>query len=601
MRIGKHLAQSTSQLPKAWHLFGTCSNPLVTSHVYSIELTKRVEDGQTTSPTASAAACPAASALPTGERRTIVDRSSGMRRVRRRSGGGRNPRAEHRRGGLAPRQHHLGASLSSGGHGTGRRCARGLDGGLRQWFILLLVPLRAAARGRDRSRRNLLRVAQRRQCGDSALTTTTRCQLRLHRARGGVGRTSGRSHAGHSGCRSRQRREKQLLPHRPVDPQSQRQFVLDRGGPGAKRRQRRGEHPLHSPPQPGHGFRRRGELTLRTGTDHRHVADPPPVVLIRSTDLLAHLQQLPGTAPSANTSRPGLARGGRTRSVVRVGLSRHLLHLAGPPDFRSNIGFAEVFGIDAELEIRFFDATGADVGGGELIVPASSHLQINDVHDHFDLPSNGDLSAVVTVDSFGRVFSYASVLDNLSSDPIYVPGVAADSANSDLVIPAAAATDGAFGTSWRTDLRVLSMWGGASVMVSFIPTDGSEVLSRSFDFEGTGMLGIDDVVSELGGSGSGALLLQATHDMVATVSHLQHRRRRHFRPVRPGLTSHVAPQLRIGCRHPPFRGLSEQRGHGMAQRLSSPIRHGGAPGRPPRPSAGQRPLAYRRAPAHPDQ
>lgn len=206
---------------------------------------------------------------------------------------------------------------------------------------------------------------------------------------------------------------------------------------------------------------------------------------------------------------------GRTRRVD-VGLSRHLLHLAGPPDFRCNIGFAEVFGIDAELGIRFFDASGGNVGGGELVVPASSQLQINDVHDHFDLPTIGDLSAVVTVNNFGRILCYASVLDNLSSDPIYVPGVATNNAATDLVIPAAAATDGAFGTSWRTDMRALSVDGGASVMVSFIPTDGSEVLSRSFDFDGSGMLGIDDIVSELGGSGSGALLLEATHDMVAT-------------------------------------------------------------------------------------
>jgi hypothetical protein len=192
-----------------------------------------------------------------------------------------------------------------------------------------------------------------------------------------------------------------------------------------------------------------------------------------------------------------------------------LFHIAKSDDFRTNVGFVEVLGIDAELELEMIDNRGL-IGSGTVHLPASSHLQINDIFDYLGAPASDAAIINVTVGDFSRVFSYASVVDSWSSDPIYVAGQSPVDADGYLVVPAAASSWGSYGSRWQTDLHAQPVWEDAeSVEITFVPGDGSSPVSKTYYFEGD-PLHIPDVVSDLGGNGSGALILEADGFILAS-------------------------------------------------------------------------------------
>lgn len=197
------------------------------------------------------------------------------------------------------------------------------------------------------------------------------------------------------------------------------------------------------------------------------------------------------------------------------GRRRFLPFLAGQPSFRTNVGFVEVLGIDAELELELLDDRGASVVTRALLVPALSHLQIDDLPDFLGVPDIDGAALVVTVANPARVFAYASVIDNRTQDATFIPAFREYDALSRQIVPAAASTSGAHGTLWRTDLGVLPVGPATAVTVEFLPSDGSSPVSSTVPFAGSGLLVLDDVVAALGATGSGALELDADHAILA--------------------------------------------------------------------------------------
>lgn len=195
---------------------------------------------------------------------------------------------------------------------------------------------------------------------------------------------------------------------------------------------------------------------------------------------------------------------------------RTLLHLAKSADYRTNVGFVEVIGLDAVIDIELFDSLGHCLGSKRVTVPAFGHRQINDVFRFVGATPVDNAMVVSEVRSNARIFSYASVIDNRSGDPVFIPGGSSSDAEDFVVIPAVAAGSGKYGTEWRSDLRAFALGPGALVKVSFMPSDGLEAVSQSFTVDENQLLGIDDVVSVLGGSGSGALTLESSVPLIVT-------------------------------------------------------------------------------------
>ncbi len=196
---------------------------------------------------------------------------------------------------------------------------------------------------------------------------------------------------------------------------------------------------------------------------------------------------------------------------------RTLLHLAKSEDFRSNVGFVELLGLDAEIALEMFDQNGALIGSGTVVLAANSHRQITDIFDFLGAPAQDNARLTVTLTNHARVFSYASVVDNRSGDPMFLPGLSVFDDHASLIVVPVAATPGVHGSLWRTDLRVLAVEGADRLHVDYVPNDGSPPTAAEFVFPGDdGVLAIDNVAGRLGGVGAGALFLRCDSRILAT-------------------------------------------------------------------------------------
>ena len=109
--------------------------------------------------------------------------------------------------------------------------------------------------------------------------------------------------------------------------------------------------------------------------------------------------------------------------ALAAGESGVLTQLAGTAAFRTNIGLLNLGGLDASVAVQLFRGDDGVALGDPLqaTVPAWGWVQLNDV---FALAQTPDVTmgyAVVTVATPGaKVWSYASVVDNRTGDPLTV-------------------------------------------------------------------------------------------------------------------------------------------------------------------------------------
>lgn len=102
-----------------------------------------------------------------------------------------------------------------------------------------------------------------------------------------------------------------------------------------------------------------------------------------------------------------------------IQLSRSSYALTG---FRTNVGFAEAGGVGTQLEVSLFAGSGQALGTVPVTLFPYEHRQINDIFRWVTEDSVSDGFAVIRARSPGAAFfAYASVVDNLSGDPIYIP------------------------------------------------------------------------------------------------------------------------------------------------------------------------------------
>lgn len=99
-----------------------------------------------------------------------------------------------------------------------------------------------------------------------------------------------------------------------------------------------------------------------------------------------------------------------------------IAQLAHGGAFRTNIGVAETAGTAAAVRIRLRDAAGRDVWETHIDVPAGEQRQIMLALAGAPAVANG-YALVDVLGGSGRVVAYGSVIDNRSSDPVYVPGI----------------------------------------------------------------------------------------------------------------------------------------------------------------------------------
>jgi subtilisin-like proprotein convertase family protein len=99
---------------------------------------------------------------------------------------------------------------------------------------------------------------------------------------------------------------------------------------------------------------------------------------------------------------------------------RQTVQLESSAFYRTNVGAAEVAGQAVTLRFRVYNGAGVLIAQSDRGVVANGLMQFNLAEIGVAAVTNGRVSIEVTGGS-GRVLGYASVVDNLSGDPIYIP------------------------------------------------------------------------------------------------------------------------------------------------------------------------------------
>ena len=108
---------------------------------------------------------------------------------------------------------------------------------------------------------------------------------------------------------------------------------------------------------------------------------------------------------------------------LSAGDTAYLPHLSGTASFRSNVGFTEMAGAPLTVQGSLFDVFGRLLGQGTWTVPAWGHLQVNNIFTALSAPGEAYFAYLQLdgLDGAGTLAAYASVVDNLTGDAIYIP------------------------------------------------------------------------------------------------------------------------------------------------------------------------------------
>ncbi|MFN2237789.1 MAG: PKD domain-containing protein [Thermoanaerobaculia bacterium] len=182
-------------------------------------------------------------------------------------------------------------------------------------------------------------------------------------------------------------------------------------------------------------------------------------------------------------------------------------------DYRTNIGWVNRSSNPARITFALTDSTGANLGERNVnAAPGSfSQTSLASLYDFLSTQQRSGLTLRVSSDLQGGVTSYASVIDNRSQDPVFIPATP-QVPGEGILIPVVGKTAGGGGTFWRSDLSVFNPHASQlRVEMRFLrgDSDNRSAPWKPLDLSPRRSHTIRDVIDWLGeGSGSGTLELR---------------------------------------------------------------------------------------------
>jgi uncharacterized repeat protein (TIGR01451 family) len=133
-----------------------------------------------------------------------------------------------------------------------------------------------------------------------------------------------------------------------------------------------------------------------------------------------------------------------------------LQQIAQSPAYRTNLGIVEGSGDPASVLISVFGDDGKKLTEFTQDLKGGQHIQLNSILAQKNVQVNDGRIEIKVVSAVGKVTAYASVLDNLTNDPLLVTPVAVNAtAASRYVIPGVADLNNGF-SNWQTDVRLFN-------------------------------------------------------------------------------------------------------------------------------------------------
>ena len=124
--------------------------------------------------------------------------------------------------------------------------------------------------------------------------------------------------------------------------------------------------------------------------------------------------------------------------------------------FRTNLGIVEASGKPASVLVSVFDTSGKNLLNLPIDLKAGEQQQLNSFLATKNITLTDGRIEVKVTSGEGKVMTYASVVDNRTTDPLLVTGVPlAQTPSRSYVIPGVADLSNGL-ANWRTDLRVFN-------------------------------------------------------------------------------------------------------------------------------------------------
>jgi Ig-like domain CHU_C associated len=186
-----------------------------------------------------------------------------------------------------------------------------------------------------------------------------------------------------------------------------------------------------------------------------------------------------------------------------------LVAVAQSAAFRSNLGLVEGSGKPANVRLEVFDGAGLRMFETMLSLGAGEHRQIGSVLAANGIEADNARVDVSLVSGSGSVFSYASVIDNATGDPSFVPPVEVSGPRARRYTIAGAANLTTAGGKWQTDLRLYNGSAASTTATVEFFREGQweAAATRELTVESGQVAALDDVLqSLLGVTGAGGAL-----------------------------------------------------------------------------------------------
>jgi len=198
-----------------------------------------------------------------------------------------------------------------------------------------------------------------------------------------------------------------------------------------------------------------------------------------------------------------------------------LLHLSKTSHFRTNIGGANLLSTPLTLAIALYAKDGSLLGTAPYVLQPYEHFQTSAFIDQFTGSDVDDAYAVASSPTAGaRFIVYASVVDNITGDPIFIPPQkTADVLNqTHQIIATVARAKGGFGSNWKSDLRLFNPFAAQSVTLTLVTGGGT--FTATVLMAASRLVAENDVITALfpgvTGDTSGSLQIQSDHGIMAT-------------------------------------------------------------------------------------
>ncbi|HYH07111.1 MAG TPA: hypothetical protein VEK11_08640, partial [Thermoanaerobaculia bacterium] len=186
-----------------------------------------------------------------------------------------------------------------------------------------------------------------------------------------------------------------------------------------------------------------------------------------------------------------------------------LVGLSQSHHFRTNVGVVAGGTHPAAARLEVFGANGAKLYETVLRLKPGEHQQLGSLLAALGTEATNARVDVTLTSPAGRVYGYASVIDNATGDPSFVPPVDVTTARARRYTIAGVANLGTATGSWQTDVRLFN-GSNAHTTASvdfFRQGESAAAATRTIDVAPGEMLALDDVVQSLFGmSGAGGAM-----------------------------------------------------------------------------------------------